>query len=276
MDRTAAETVNQELVLVRWQEREEGGRVAWVTVNNPSKHNALPVAGRALLAQRMAEISTEPSLRCVVLTGSGDKAFIGGANIGEMSQFADHRAAESGSATTHKACDSVRRVPVPVIARIAGYCLGAGMEIAAACDMRAAATTAVFGMPEVRYGLPSGMEACLIPTLVGWGKAREWVYTGDFIAADEAYQFGFVEKLVALADLDEQVEKWVHSICISGPNAIRIQKELIRDWEQMSIADAVQAGIRAIGRAHASSEPRTMTLEWRARQDARKAARQAE
>ena len=270
---TGADVLDDDLIRVRWDERQEGGRVAWVVVNNASKHNALPVAGRALLAQRMAEISVDPELRCVVLTGSGEKAFIGGANIGEMSQFPDHRIAESGSATTHKACDSVRRVPVPVIARIAGYCLGAGMEIASACDMRVAATNAVFGMPEVRYGLPSGMEACLIPTLVGWGKAREWVYTGDFIQADEAYHFGFVEKLVALEDLDAQVEKWVHSICISGPNAIRIQKELIRDWEQMSVSDAVQAGIRAVGRAHASPEPRKMTLAWRARQEAKKAAR---
>jgi enoyl-CoA hydratase len=264
--RTGAVTkVHDELILVRWDEREEGGRVAHVIVNNADKHNALPVAGRALLAQRMAEISAEPDLRCVVLTGAGDRAFIGGANIGEMSQFADHRVAEDGSATTHKACDSVRRVPVPVIARISGYCLGAGMEIASSCDMR---------MPEVRYGLPSGMEACLIPTLVGWGKAREWVYTGDFIAAEEAYQFGFVEKLVTPGDLDAQVEKWVHSICISGPNAIRIQKQLIRDWEQMSVADAIQAGIRAVGRAHASPEPRKMTLEWRARQEAKKVGRQ--
>jgi enoyl-CoA hydratase len=272
--RTGGATTVNELILVRWDEREEGGRVARVIVNNADKHNALPVAGRALLAQRMAEISADPDLRCVVLTGAGDRAFIGGANIGEMSQFADHRVAEDGSATTHKACDSVRRVPVPVIARISGYCLGAGMEIASSCDMRVAATNAVFGMPEVRYGLPSGMEACLIPTLVGWGKAREWVYTGDFIPAEEAYQFGFVEKLVAPENLDAQVEKWVHSICISGPNAIRIQKQLIRDWEQMSVADAIQAGIRAVGRAHASPEPRKMTLEWRARQEAKKVGRQ--
>jgi enoyl-CoA hydratase/carnithine racemase len=272
MNTVAASPAQDDLILVQWEERAEGGRVARVIVNNPAKHNALPVAGRALLAQRMAEISRDPELRCVILTGQGNKAFIGGANIGEMSEFADPRVAENGSATTHKACDSIRRVPVPVIARIAGYCLGAGMEIATACDMRVADESAIFGMPEVRYGLPSGMEACLIPTLVGWGKTREWVYTGDFIPAEEAYQFGYVERLVAIQELDAQVEKWVSSICTAGPNAIRIQKELIRDWEQMSIADAVQAGIRAIGRAHASPEPRQMTLAWRARQDAKRYA----
>jgi enoyl-CoA hydratase len=260
----------QELILVRLEERPEGGRVAYVTVNNAAKHNALPVEGRALLAQKMHELATDKELRCVVLTGAGDKAFIGGANIGEMSEFPDPNVAERGSATTHLACNSVRIMPVPVIARISGYCLGAGMEIATSCDMRVASTTAKFGMPEVRYGVPSGMEACLIPLLVGWGKARELVFTGDIIDAEEAYHFGYVEKLVPPEKLDEQVEKWVHSICVSGPMAIRIQKELIRDWERMSITDAVQQGIRAVGRAHQTDEPRRLMTAWRERQRLKK------
>jgi enoyl-CoA hydratase len=260
----------QELILVRLEERPEGGRVAYVTVNNAAKHNALPVEGRALLAQKMHELATDKELRCVVLTGAGDKAFIGGANIGEMSEFPDPNVAERGSATTHLACNSVRIMPVPVIARISGYCLGAGMEIATSCDMRVASTTAKFGMPEVRYGVPSGMEACLIPLLVGWGKARELVFTGDIIDAEEAYHFGYVEKLVPPEKLDEQVEKWVHSICVSGPMAIRIQKELFRDWERMSITDAVQQGIRAVGRAHQTDEPRRLMTAWRERQRLKK------
>ena len=260
-----AQTLDQ-LILVRLEDRAEGGQVAYVTVNNEAKHNALPVEGRALLAKTMRDLAINPDLRCVVLTGAGKKAFIGGANISEMSEFPDHNIAESGSATTHAACDSIRRMPVPVIARIDGYCLGAGMEIATACDMRVASTNSKFGMPEVRYGLPSGMEACLIPSLVGWGKARELVYTGDIIDAAEAYHFGYMEKLVEPEELDNQVEKWVHSICISGPRAIRLQKELIRDWEQMSVADAVQAGIRSVGRAHTTDEPRRLLNAWREKQ----------
>jgi enoyl-CoA hydratase/carnithine racemase len=256
----------EDLIIVRIEDRVEGGQVAYVTVNNEAKHNALPVEGRALLAKIMKEISLNPELRCVVLTGAGSKSFVGGANITEMSQFQNHSVAESGSATTHAACDSIRRVPVPVIARICGYCLGAGMEIATACDMRVASTNSKFGMPEVRYGVPSGMEACLIPSLVGWGKARELVYTGDIIDAAEAYHFGYMEKLVTLEELDNQVEKWVHSICISGPRAIRLQKELIRDWEQMSVADAVQAGVRSVGRAHTTDEPRRLMNAWREKQ----------
>lgn len=239
-------------------ERRDAGNVAYVTVTNEKRRNALPVEGRLALANVMKMIGQDPELRVVVLTGAGDKAFIGGANINEMSVFPDPRTAEEGSRTTHLAGDSIRRMPVPVIARINGYCLGAGMEIAASCDMRVASDNAMFGMPEVKYGLPSGMEACLLPRLIGWGKAQELVFTGEMIDANEAHKWGFVERLVSPDKLDEATEKWVSSILAAGPNAIRIQKELNRDWERMSIADAVQQGIRAVGRAHSTGEPRRM------------------
>jgi len=193
-----------------------------------------------------------------------------------MSEFPDANIAESGSATTHAACDSIRCLPVPVIARIDGYCLGAGMEIASSCDMRVASTTSKFGMPEVRYGVPSGMEACLIPLIVGWGKARELVFTGDIIDAAEAYHFGYMEKMVPSEELDIQVEKWVHSICISGPRSIRIQKQLIGDWERMSITDAVQAGVRAVGLSHTTDEPKRLMSAWREKQRLRKQTKEGQ
>ena len=99
-----------------------------------------------------------------------------------------------------------------------------------------------------------------------WGKAMELVYTGEFISAEEAYHFGYVEKLVSPEELDAQTERWVAAICGAGPRAIRIQKELCRDWEQMSVSDAIQAGIRAVGRAHTSDEPRRLMSAWRERQ----------
>jgi enoyl-CoA hydratase len=246
------------LISVRLEERGEGGRVVYVTVNNAEKRNALDTVGRAQLARVMRDLSKDPKIRVAVLTGAGDKSFIGGANIGEMSSFPDAVIAEAGSNNTHLACDSMRRFPVPVIARINGYCLGSGMEIATACDLRVASSNAKFGMPEVKFGLPSGMECCLLPLLIGWGKTRELVYTGEMISAQEAHEWGFVERLVEPADLDAMVETWVKSIVTAGPRAIRLQKELIRDWERMSIADAVQQGIRSVGKAHLTDEPRRM------------------
>jgi enoyl-CoA hydratase/carnithine racemase len=253
---------NADIIQTRLEERTEGGRVAYVTVNNPAKHNAMTSDERGALADTMNQLALDADLRMVVLTGAGAKAFMGGANIGQMSSFPNTNVAGSASAQTHRACDSMRRMPVPVIARINGYCLGAGMEIATACDMRVASTNAMFGMPEVKYGLPSGMEACLLPRLIGWGKTMELVYTGEMIDAAEAHRVGYVDRLVAPEDLDAAVEKWVKAICTAGPRAIRLQKELCADWERMSIADAVQRGIAQVARAHETDEPRRLMTQF--------------
>jgi enoyl-CoA hydratase/carnithine racemase len=159
---------------------------------------------------------------------------------------------------------------VPVIARINGHCFGAGLELAAACDMRVAADTAVFGMPEVKLGLPSVVEAALLPQLIGWGKTRILVYTGDTIDAATALDWGLVEKVVAPADLDAAVEAWVAPIVESGPRAISLQKELVRSWESMPLSDAIAEGIRCMGKAYESDEPRRMVEEGLAALRARK------
>ena len=231
--------------------------VGRVTVNNAEQRNALGNAGKRELAEVLETVSADPRLRVVVLTGAGDRSFIGGANVTEMATFT-HGHASEGPALTHRVCEAIRRTPVPVIARINGYCFGAGLEIAAACDMRAAADTARFGMPEVLFGLPSGMEACLLPQLIGWGKTRELVFTGRHIDAREAADCHLVERVVPPSGLDVAVEEWVAAILSAGPNAIRAQKELIRDWERMSIADAVQQGIRAVAAAHGTEETKRL------------------
>ncbi len=244
--------------------------VATVTVNNPAQRNALGNVGKRELAAAIEHVARDPDLRVVVLTGAGDKSFIGGANIAEMSTFVRHDASE-GPSLTHRVCEAIRRTPVPVIARVNGWCLGAGLEIAAACDMRAAADTARFGMPEVLFGLPSGMEACLLPQLIGWGKTRELVFTGRHIDCVEAAACGLVERVASPDGLDQAVEDWVSDILRAGPNAIRAQKELIRDWERMSIADAVQQGIRAVAAAHGSDETKRLMGAFLERKRARPA-----
>ena len=241
------------LILVSVEDRGDAGTIARVTVNNAEQCNALGNAGKRELAETFERISDDPRLRVIVLTGAGDRSFIGGANIKEMSTFS-HGHASEGPSLTHRACEAIRRAPVPVIARVNGYCFGAGLEIAAACDMRAAVDTARFGMPEVLFGLPSGMEACLLPQLIGWGKTRELVYTGRHIDAREAMDCHLIERLVSPDSLDAAVDEWVDAIVSAGPNAIRAQKELIRDWERMSLADAIQQGIRAVAAAHGTDE----------------------
>lgn len=244
------------LILTRIESR-PAGRVATVIVNNPEKRNALGLAGKKELAGAFRKLARDRALRVAVLTGAGERSFMAGADIAEMKDLTPKQAHQVHT-WVHHACEAIRTLPVPVIARINGYCFGAGMEIAASCDVRIAVTTAKFGMPEVRFGIPSGMEACLLPQLIGWGKTRELVFTGDHLDAAEAYRCGFLEKLVEPASLDPGVEQWVSSILAAGPRAIRLQKALVRDWERMTIKQAVQAGIRACTEARRTDEPRRL------------------
>ena len=244
------------LVIVRLEVREQG-HVAYVTVNDPERRNVLGIAGKKALAQAFNHLAKDKALRVAVLTGAGERSFIAGADLAEMKGLTPKGAKEEHT-WTHRACDAIRTLPVPVIARINGYCFGAGMELAASCDIRIGVTTAKFGMPEVRFGIPSGMEACLLPQLIGWGKTRELVYTGDHIDAAEVYRCGFLEKRVEPSGLDSGVEQWVSSILAAGPRAIRLQKKLVRDWERMTIAQAVQAGIKACVEARRTDEPRRL------------------
>lgn len=253
----------QKLVLVRVEVR-AAGHVAYVTVNNPEKRNALGIAGKRALAEAFEHLAGDKALRVAVLAGAGERSFIAGADIAEMKGLSAKGAKEE-HALTHRACAAIRSLPVPVIARINGYCFGAGMELAAACDMRIGVTTARFGMPEVRFGIPSGMEACLLPQLIGWGKTRELVFTGDHIDAAEAHRCGFLEKLAEPAALDAGVEQWVASVLAAGPRAVRLQKKLVRDWERMTIEQAIRAGLRACVKARETDEPKRLMAAFLAR-----------
>lgn len=152
---------------------------------------------------------------------------------------------------------SVRAIPVPTIARINGLCLGAGLELAAACDLRVAADHAVFGMPEVKLGIPSVVEAALLPMLVGWGRTREMLLLGGTFDAASALAWGLVERLVPAAELDAAVAAWIAAVLAAQPHAVRLQKRLIRSWEDLPIRAAVAAGVDAFESAYETDEPVT-------------------
>jgi enoyl-CoA hydratase/carnithine racemase len=254
-------------VIVR---RSHNGAVATVSINNAKRLNCLGSAQIAAFIDAVTALADDPDLRVLVVTGEGDRAFMGGANLFELAELNPARARDF-LILIHRMCQALRDLPVPVIARVNGFCLGAGLEVMAACDMHIAADTAVFGMPEVKIGLPSVVEAALLPQLIGWGRTRLLLYTGDNIDARTALDWGLVEKVVPASDLDDALSHWVMSIVGSGPIAIRLQKELIRDWEAMPISGAVQAGIRCIARAYQTEEPARMVGEAISRLKARKA-----
>ena len=228
--------------------RQDVRGVAIVTIDNAAKLNTLNTPVMNELIAAVERLGADDALRAVVLRGAGERAFIGGADITEMAAL-DPASARAFITLVHRSCDVFRRLPVPVIARIEGYVFGAGVEVAAACDMRVAASGSQFGMPEVRLGVPSVVEAALLPQLIGWGRTRQLLLTGDTIDAATAHAWGLVEEVVAADRLDQAVELIVASILSSGAQAIRLQKTLITAWEDLPLREAIHRGIDSFAAA---------------------------
>jgi len=166
MPGSSASSTEGSWIALRLEDRGERGRIAWITFDNPARRNAIGRAGKQQFIDTMLSLRHDGSLRAVVITGSGEKSFVAGTDLSEMAGF-DPAAAETSATLTHRACDAVRTCPVPTIARINGDCFGSGMELAACADLRVGADHARFGMPETRFGIPSGMEASVLPKLIG-------------------------------------------------------------------------------------------------------------
>jgi enoyl-CoA hydratase len=233
------------------------GTVAFLTIDNQAKLNTLD---RALMTEFIAAaeaLGAREDLRALVLSGAGDKAFIGGASIPEMAAL-NRGTARDFITLVHRTCNCLRRLPVPVIARIDGYALGAGLEVAVSCDLRVATTRAKFGMPETKVGIPSVVEAALIPQLIGYGRARELLMLGEIIDAETALRWGLVERVVAPDKLDAEVESVVTALLSAGAQAVRSQKALMQQWEKLPTDKAIAAGIEAFVRAFETDEPERM------------------
>lgn len=256
-------------VHLRLDHRKQGA-VAYLTIDNSRRHNAMNGALIGEFTDAIGALATDQDLRAVVLSGAGSKAFIAGVDIGEMAAIKNAAEAKAFITRLHRCCAGLRELPVPVIARIQGYCFGGGLEIAAACDVRIAADTALFGMPEVKLGIPSVIEAALLPTLVGWGRAREIALLGETFTAAEALAWRLVECVVPASALDAAVEAWIGKLLTSRPRAVRLQKKLIRQWEELPLAEAIAAGIDAFAQAYETDEPRTAMGEFLARRTKRK------
>ena len=233
----------------------ESGEIVTITYDRQEKLNALNSAGIQELTNAFVSIADDFNVRVVIFTGSGSKSFIGGADINELSNL-NENTARNFITSLHELFVLIRHCPVPVIARINGYCLGAGMELAAACDLRIASNNAIFGMPEVKVGIPSVIEAALLPRLVGWGRSNYLVLTGENINARTAYDWGFLESVTEQAQFDIETDRFVDAIVKSAPLAVREQKRLVRQWEVLPVNAAIEAGIESLANAYRTDEPR--------------------
>jgi len=240
-------------------ERRAVGLIARLTIERAAKLNSLDTPTLEGLAQAVGGLPAE--VRAVVVTGAGERAFAGGANVDELAAL-DPVAARAFITRVHRACAALRECPVPVIARVNGYCLGAGLELAAACDLRIAAAHAVFGMPEVRLGIPSVVEAALLPRLVGTGRARWLVMTGETIDAAQALAWGLVERVTPMHELDAAVDRALDALLAAGDAALRAQKRLCKLWEEAPLDDCVRLSIVEFAAAYAGDEPQRMMGEF--------------
>ena len=245
-------------VKVNLKRRESGtGQIVNVTYDRQHKLNSLNSDGIDALSSAFDLLAGDSDVRAIILTGAGSKSFIGGADIGELSGL-NPETARLFISSLHDLFVKIREFPVPVVAQIDGYALGAGMELAAACDIRVGSENAIFGMPEVRVGVPSVIEAALLPRLIGWGRSNYLVYTGENIDGKTAHEWGFLEQIVSSDRLADEANRITDAIASSGPLAIRSQKRLIRQWEVLPLEQAIDAGIDSFGSAYETDEPKRM------------------
>ena len=228
--------------------------IATLTLANAKSLNILGSAAILELTAALDGLRARGDIRVLILRGSGDKAFIGGADIHEMSTLTPPLA-QAFITRLKNLCEAVRSFPAPTIARLSGWTLGGGLEVALACDLRISSSDARYGMPEVAVGIPSVIHAVLLPRLIGTSRATWMLMTGETIDAATALQWGLVQELWEPPALDQRIHALAGRLAGFGPAALRQQKALLRSWERLAPDEAIEATIPAFGRAFATGEP---------------------
>jgi enoyl-CoA hydratase len=237
-------------------ERDARG-VVRLTICNAGPLNILGTPAIADVRAGLQSLADDRTIRALIVAGQSERSMIGGADIHEMATF-DQASAEKFIANFATLMEAVRTFPAPVIARIPGWCLGGGLEFAAACDFRIAAHDAKFAMPEVKVGIPSVIHAALLPRLIGIGRARWLIMTAATIDAPKALDWGLIDTVAPEGGLDAAVEATVAMLLECGPEALRLQKYLLRRWEELPLQDSINLSIGVFGQAYPTGEPQRL------------------
>ena len=233
-------------------EKENG--IVTLTINRPETLNTLNYATLEEMHHCFQRIAKDDSVRVIILTGAGDRAFVAGADISFM-QTLTAIEARAFALYAHEVFRTIEHAPQPVIAAVNGFALGGGCELAMACDIRIAAATAHFGQPEVRLGVTPGFGGTQrLPRLIGKGRACELLLTGDMIGAEEAYRLGLVNKVVEGDMLRDVCRNMAERIASRGPLAVKLCKEAVQNGLEMDSDRACRYEAEIFGVCFAGDE----------------------
>jgi enoyl-CoA hydratase len=236
--------------------------IATITFNRPKALNALNQALLAELSKALDAIAADESIRVLILTGAGEKAFVAGADIGELATFSALQA-KNFSKAGHAIIARLQELPIAVIAAVNGFALGGGSEIALACDFIYAVDAAKFGLPEITLGLIPGFGGTQrLPRLIGANRAKEMIFTGKMITAAEAAQIGLVNKVVPAAALMEEVLKTAKDIAAKGRVSLRAAKQAINQGLNVDLASGCNIEVDAFAIALASPDAKEGTAAF--------------
>jgi enoyl-CoA hydratase len=243
------------------------GPISTLTIARPEKLNALNPQVVEEIRSAVIEVRTSATVRCLIVTGAGDKAFVAGADIAAMKDL-DEAGARSFAEAGHNALAAIEALHVPAIAAVNGFALGGGCELALACDFIYASDKAKFGQPEVKLGVIPGFGGTQrLARRVGIAKARELVYTGTTIGAEEALRIGLANKVVPAAELMQAAQETAATIAAMGPLAVHEAKRVLLEGEELPLAQANTLEIAAFARCFRTQDQKegmTAFLEKRA------------
>jgi len=234
------------------------GHIATITINRPEALNALNTETLKELQQSIYQVKENADIHTLIITGEG-KAFVAGGDIAEMSRFSPNDAYKFSKLGNDTFLE-IQNLPIPVIAAVNGYALGGGCELAMSCDIRWASDKAKFGQPEVGLGLIPGFGGTQrLARIVGIGRAKELIFTGKMISAQEAYEIGFVNKVLPVNEFSDGVKKLAEEIVSKGPFAVRLAKRTINTGINLDIENALKLEEEAFGITFSSPQAKEGT-----------------
>ena len=231
----------------------------WIILDRPPLNLIVPELITELRAA-VEKLARDESVRAAVITGAG-RAFTAGMQV-QVLRDLNPVSAKALISSLQEAIQAAHDAPFPTIAMVNGACLGAGFELAMACDLRVAATAAPMGLPEVKVGVPSVIQAALLPAIVGPGRAAEMLLTGESVTAEQAFEWGLVNRVTAAEGLEAAAVELLEKILACSPTAIRLQKELMIRWRNTDLGSAIRLSINAFAQNYASGEAREAAMAF--------------